>query len=52
MKIPFLKVSLTLLCLTMVSSGVMAADSLQAIADRTLIRELMDRYGLVLGFGG
>jgi SnoaL-like domain len=24
-----------------------AADSLQAIADRTLIRELMDRYGIV-----
>lgn len=24
-----------------------AADSLQAVADRTLIRELMDRYGLV-----
>ena len=47
MKIPFSTVSLTLLCLTMVSSGVIAADSLQAIADRTLIRELMDRYGLV-----
>ncbi|HXC60484.1 MAG TPA: nuclear transport factor 2 family protein, partial [Steroidobacteraceae bacterium] len=29
------------------SPGLRAADSLQTIADRTLIRELMDRYGLV-----
>ena len=28
-------------------SLLLAADSLEAIADRTLIRELMDRYGLV-----
>lgn len=28
-----------------------AADSLQAIADRTLIRELMDQYGLVHDLG-
>ena len=47
MKIPFLRVSLTVLCLTTSSSGLMAADPLQVIADRTLIRELMDRYGIV-----
>jgi hypothetical protein len=29
----------------------LAADSLQAIADRTLIRELMDRYGIVHDLG-
>jgi hypothetical protein len=33
--------------LLVVSSGLMAADSLQTIAERTLIRELMDRYGVV-----
>jgi len=40
------KIALTLLLVT-VSSALVAADSMQAIADRTLIRELMDRYGLV-----
>ena len=37
---------LPLLLLT-VSSAVVAADAMQDIADRMLIRELMDRYGLV-----
>jgi hypothetical protein len=37
---------LPLLLLT-ASCAVVAADTLQDIADRTLIRELMDRYGLV-----
>ena len=40
------RISLTLLLMT-VSSALVAADSMQAIADRTLIRELMDRYGIV-----
>jgi hypothetical protein len=42
-----LKVLLTVLCVAAASSALTAADSLQDIADRTLIRELMDRYGLV-----
>ena len=46
-RIPFLRVSLTLLCLAAAPSGLIATDSMQAIADRMLIRELMDRYGLV-----
>jgi hypothetical protein len=40
------RIVLALLLLT-VSSAVVAADAMQDIADRTLIRELMDRYGLV-----
>jgi hypothetical protein len=40
------KIALTLLLVT-VSSALVAADSMRAIADRTLIRELMDRYGIV-----
>ena len=40
------RTSLTLLLMT-ASSALVAADSIQAIADRTLIRELMDRYGIV-----
>ena len=40
------RISLTLLLMT-VSSALVTADSMQAIADRTLIRELMDRYGIV-----
>ena len=47
MRISFLRVSLTLLCLAAAPSGLIATDSMQAIADRMLIRELMDRYGLV-----
>lgn len=46
MKIPTLRILSTALLLA-VSSGLMAADSLQTIAERTLIRELMDRYGIV-----
>src|SRR5690349_10317730 len=46
MKIPIRRILSTTLLLA-VSSGLMAADSLQTIADRTLIRELMDRYGIV-----
>jgi len=41
----------TTLLLLAGSSGLMAADSLEAIADRTLIRELMDRYGIVHDLG-
>ena len=41
------RIALTLLLMT-VSSALVAADSMQAIADRTLIRELMDRYGICL----
>ena len=46
MKIPTPRIFAALLLL---AAPVMlpAADSLQAIADRTLIRELMDRYGIV-----
>ena len=47
MRISFLRVSLTLLCLAAAPSGLIATDSMQTIADRMLIRELMDRYGLV-----
>ena len=36
-----------MLLLVAAPTALLAADSLQAIADRTLIRELMDRYGLV-----
>ena len=46
MNIPTLRI-LSFSLLLAASSGLMAADSLQTIADRTLIRELMDRYGLV-----
>jgi hypothetical protein len=46
LKIPTTRIFVTLLFL---AAPVLlpAADSLQAIADRTLIRELMDRYGVV-----
>ena len=40
------RIVLTLLLLT-VAGAVVAADAMQDIADRTLIRELMDRYGIV-----
>jgi hypothetical protein len=46
LKIPTSRIFAALLLLA-ASPGLMAADSLQAIADRTLIRELMDRYGIV-----
>jgi hypothetical protein len=46
LKIPTPRIISTLLLLALPGS-LLAADSLQAIADRTLIRELMDRYGLV-----
>jgi len=46
LKIPTPRIISTLLLLVLPGS-MFAADSLQAIADRTLIRELMDRYGLV-----
>ena len=46
MKIPTSRIIATLLLLA-VPVVLPAADSLQAIADRTLIRELMDRYGNV-----
>jgi len=45
LKIPTPRIISALLLLLPVA--VFAADSLQAVADRTLIRELMDRYGLV-----
>ncbi|HEX5048301.1 MAG TPA: nuclear transport factor 2 family protein [Gammaproteobacteria bacterium] len=44
MKIP-IRISIVLLVLA--PAMVPAADSLQAIAERALIRELMDRYGIV-----
>ncbi|MEO6185535.1 MAG: nuclear transport factor 2 family protein [Steroidobacteraceae bacterium] len=50
MRIPISRIFSTLLLLT-ASVGVSAADSMQAIADRTLIRELMDRYGIVHDLG-
>ena len=50
MKIPASRIFATLLFLT-ASSGLAAADSMQAIADRLLIRELMDRYGIVHDLG-
>jgi len=46
MRIPTARIFSALLFLV-VSSSPVAADSMQAIADRTLIRELMDRYGIV-----
>ncbi len=46
MKIPTPRI-IALLLLLAAPAMLCAADSLQAIADRTLIRELMDRYGLV-----
>jgi len=46
LKIPMPRIFATLLLLA-APATVLAADSLQAIADRTLIRELMDRYGVV-----
>lgn len=46
MNIPTIRIFSTLLLLA-ASSALSAADSMQAIADRTLIRELMDRYGVV-----
>ena len=39
-------IALTVLLLSL-SCAVVAADTMQDIADRTLIRELMDRYGVV-----
>jgi hypothetical protein len=44
LKIP-IRISIALLVLA--PAMLPAADSLQAIAERTLIRELMDRYGIV-----
>src|SRR6478609_6292498 len=46
MRIPTPRILAVLLCIS-APAMVSAADSLQAIADRTLIRELMDRYGVV-----
>ena len=46
MNIPTLRI-LSLAILLAAPAGLVAADSLQTIADRTLIRELMDRYGIV-----
>ena len=46
MKIPLPGIFATLLILA-APAMVSAADSLQAITERTLIRELMDRYGVV-----
>ena len=46
MKIPTQRIIASLLLL-LSPALLCAADSLQAIADRTLIRELMDRYGIV-----
>jgi SnoaL-like domain len=46
MEIPTMRIFASLLILA-VPTALPAADSLQTIADRTLIRELMDRYGLV-----
>jgi hypothetical protein len=39
------------LLLLAATSNLMAADSLETIAERTLIRELMDRYGIVHDLG-
>lgn len=50
MKIPTTRIFSVLLLLAG-SASLPAADSLQAIADRTLIRELMDRYGVVHDLG-
>ena len=46
MKISTPRILVTLLFLA-APAGLPAADSMQDIADRTLIRELMDRYGIV-----
>ncbi len=46
MKIPTPRIFLMMLLLA-APAVLPAADSLRAIADRTLIRELMDRYGIV-----
>lgn len=46
MKIPCARILIAVLLLA-APRLLPAADSLQAIADRTLIRELMDRYGIV-----
>lgn len=46
MKIPMMRI-LAVPLLLAASWDLIAADTLQAIADRTLIRELMDRYGIV-----
>ena len=46
MEIPISRIFAVLLLLA-APMRLPAADSLQAIADRTLIRELMDRYGMV-----
>jgi len=46
MEIPTLRILASVLLLA-TPAALPAADSLQTIADRTLIRELMDRYGLV-----
>jgi SnoaL-like domain len=58
MKIPTRRISLPLalsaailLGCGMATAAQPAADSLQAIADRTLIRELMDQYGIVHDIG-
>ena len=49
MKIPFYAFAIALLVAghPLARAAAPPADSLQAIADRTLIRELMDRYGIV-----
>jgi hypothetical protein len=46
MEIPIRRILIALLVLA-APAALGAADSLQAIADRTLIRELMDRYGTI-----
>ncbi len=50
MRIPRSRILSSLLLLT-ASYSLNAADPMQAIADRTLIRELMDRYGIVHDLG-
>jgi hypothetical protein len=46
LKIPIFRI-IAALVVVAVSPALLAADSLQAVADRMLIRELLDRYGLV-----
>jgi hypothetical protein len=46
LEIPTTRIFTTLLLLV-ACAGLQAADSMQEIADRLLIRELMDRYGVV-----
>lgn len=46
MNIPMPRIFATLL-VVIAPMQIQAADTLQAVADRTLIRELLDRYGLV-----